>query len=199
MLWGENMQSYGSGSQRDPAHLLKFFREFPDFTGRLEHTPYPDLLTVTNAIYDTLTRIRAELGPEFAGLCIDPVRYRRYLLQDLERYIEFGHTECRPWLARIRRDLVGQRLVNLVHPLAAAAALVEAGRSVGSTASGAARRSGSAGAVHRSAAGLPTSSRRRSTSAARYWQRRNGRQRKSHMSNGFAAVSLTSHSSTVIV
>jgi hypothetical protein len=92
---------------------------------------HPDLLTVTNAIYDTLTRIRAELGPEFAGLRIDPVRYRRYLLQDLERYIEFGHTECRPWLARIRRDLAGQRLANLVHPLAAAAALVEAGRSVG--------------------------------------------------------------------
>jgi len=130
MLWGENMQSYGSGSQRDPAHLLRFFREFADFTGRLEHTPYPDLLTVTNAIYDTLTRIRAELGPKFAGLRIDPVRYRRYLLQDLQRYIEFGHAECRPWLARIRRDLAGQRLVNLIHPLAAAAALVEAGRSV---------------------------------------------------------------------
>lgn len=130
MLWGENMQSYGSGSQRDPAHLMQFFREFAEFTGRLELTPYPELMTVTNAIYDTLSRIRAELGPRFTDLRIDPVRYRRYLLQDLQRYIEFGHAECRPWLARIRRDLVRQRLANLLRPSAAVAALFEAGRSL---------------------------------------------------------------------
>lgn len=109
MLWGENMQSYGSGARRDPAKVLEFLRQFPDFEGTFPYSPYPDLITVTNGIFDTYCRLREYLGDGFQHLQINPVRFRRELLKDIDHYVERGHDQFRAERERIARDLARLR------------------------------------------------------------------------------------------
>lgn len=116
MLWGDTLESYGSGAQREPSRLLQFCRQFPEFDGTLPLSPYPGLLTVTNCIYDTLCRLKRDLGSDYAHLKIDPVRFRLHLLKDLERYVERGHAEYVEHRDRIRSDLRRLRLTHGLNP-----------------------------------------------------------------------------------
>lgn len=116
MLWGENLESYGSGAGREPSRMLQFFRQFPEFQGTLPLSPYPGVLTVTNSIYDTLCRLKRDLGQDYAHLEIDPVRFRLHLLQDIERYLERGHAEYLEDRDRIRGDLRRFRLSHGLNP-----------------------------------------------------------------------------------
>lgn len=120
LMWGENLLSYGSGSQRDPAHLLSFFRQFDGFDGRLPLSPYPELLTVTNLVYDTLARVRETLGKEWAGLAMDPVRFHRQLIEDVERYERHGHPAYGPVAADLRNTLRRLRTARALQPLVSA-------------------------------------------------------------------------------
>ncbi|MEM7248343.1 MAG: glycosyltransferase family A protein [Acidobacteriota bacterium] len=105
MLWGETMESYGSGSRHDPDRILQFYRQFPEFDGTLPLSPYPELLTIGNTIFDTLSRLKGELGPEWSHLEIDPVRFRKMLLEDVDLLAASGHEQYRELATRIRADL----------------------------------------------------------------------------------------------
>jgi hypothetical protein len=105
MLWGETMASYGSGAARDPGRMLQFFRQFPEFEGTLPLSPYPHLLTVTNCIYDTLSRLKRDLGSDLAHLEVDPILFRARMLKDVEQYIEGGHSGYTADRDQIRADL----------------------------------------------------------------------------------------------
>jgi glycosyltransferase involved in cell wall biosynthesis len=117
MLWGENMESYGAGSARDPAHMLRFFEQFETFKGELPHSPYPKLLTVQNCVYDTFSRIRKTLGRDFADLEIDPVRFRRILIKDCRRYLAGGHTQFAPMARQLTADLNALYWQRLLDPV----------------------------------------------------------------------------------
>lgn len=109
MLWGETMQSYGSGSRRDPDRMLQFYRQFPEFRGTLPKSPYPELLTVSNTVFDTLARLREELGDDGASLEMDPVRFRRQLLRDIDLFTSRDHGGYEEIGARIRGDMERSR------------------------------------------------------------------------------------------
>lgn len=114
MLWGATMESYGTGSMEDPGRMLQFYRQFPEFEGRLPLSPYPELLTIGNTIYDTLRRLQKELGEEWSHLDVDPVRFRNQLLGDVRAYAERGHPEYEQIARRIRHDLAAlQRSPNI--------------------------------------------------------------------------------------
>lgn len=108
-LWGENMQSYGAGSQRDANVLREFLRQYPDYPGDLPLTPYPDAMTVANVIYETLTIARAELGETTAALPIDEVRYRRRMLKELRLLAERGDHSFDELAQQVRHDLSALR------------------------------------------------------------------------------------------
>lgn len=117
MLWGENLESYGAGSARNPAHMLRFLEQFEHFKGELPHSPYPKLLTVQNCVYDTFSRIRKTLGRDYDDLEIDPVRYRRILIKDCRRYLENGHPQYGAVTRQLMADvgaLYWQRLLDPV-------------------------------------------------------------------------------------
>lgn len=116
MLWGETMESYGSGARRDPAKMRQFFEQFPEFEGTLPLSPYPRMLTVTNCVYDTLVRLKRDLGPEYDRLEIDPLRFRSAMLEDVERFVERGHAEYGEDRRRLRDDLGRQRLRGCLDP-----------------------------------------------------------------------------------
>lgn len=120
LMWGENLLSYGAGSQRNPAHLLSFVRQFDGFDGKLPFSPYPELLTVANVVYDTLARVRETLGPTWAELKMDPVRFHRQLVEDVERYVEHGHPEYVPIAADLRAKLRSLRTALAFRPLESA-------------------------------------------------------------------------------
>lgn len=105
MLWGDNLESYGAGSARNPNHLLSFFRQFDTFDGSLSQTPYPSLLTVQNCVYDTFSRVRNLLGRPFANLWIDPIRYRRILIKDCQRYVANGYSGYEFAARHLEQDL----------------------------------------------------------------------------------------------
>lgn len=115
-LWGENMASYGAGSWKDPAHLLRFLRQFSTFNGQLDHTPYPDIITVYNVVNDTLLRVREELGEEGRGLVVDPVRYRRLLRSDLKKYVDLGFEAFGEMLARVELHYARERRRRWLQP-----------------------------------------------------------------------------------
>ena len=105
MLWGKNAQSYGSGALINPAHLRQFMEQFDSFNGRFENTPYPDLLTISNSVLDTLERTKGLLGEGWRDTKTDLVPYLQALLKDLARYAERGHEEYREPIERVRADL----------------------------------------------------------------------------------------------
>lgn len=105
MLWGKNSQSYGSGALINPAHLRQFMEQFDSFNGRFENTPYPDLLTISNSVLDTLERTKGLLGEGWRDTKTDLVPYLQALLKDLARYAERGHEEYREPIERVRADL----------------------------------------------------------------------------------------------
>jgi glycosyltransferase involved in cell wall biosynthesis len=117
MLWGENLESYGAGSARDPAHMLRFLEQFESFKGELSHSPYPKLLTVQNCVYDTFSRIRKTLGRDFADLEIDPVRFRRILIKDCRRYLAGGHAQFGPIARQLNADLNALYWQRLLDPV----------------------------------------------------------------------------------
>jgi glycosyltransferase involved in cell wall biosynthesis len=117
MLWGENMESYGAGSARDPAHMLRFLEQFESFKGELSHSPYPKLLTVQNCVYDTFSRIRKTLGRDFSDLEIDPVRFRRVLIKDCRRYLAGGHSQFAPIARQLNSDLNALYWQRLLDPV----------------------------------------------------------------------------------
>ncbi len=105
MLWGKNLGSYGSGSAADPAHLRRFLEQFDAFSGRLQYTGHPELLTVTNMVLDTLGRVREQLGGEWSGMRPDPAAVLPRLRDDLVNYLAHGHAACREPLEAIQREL----------------------------------------------------------------------------------------------
>ncbi len=105
MLWGKNSQSYGSGALINPAHLRQFMEQFDSFNGRFENTPYPDLLTISNSVLDTLERAKGLLGEDWRDTKTDLVPYLQALVKDLARYVERGHEEYREPIERVRADL----------------------------------------------------------------------------------------------
>jgi hypothetical protein len=105
MLWGETIESYGSGAGVDPVRMLQFYEQFSEFEGRLPFSPYPELLTVGNGIYDTLRRLQDELGDEWRHLTIDPIRFRTQLLRNIHDYVVRGNAQFAEFEPRIRRDL----------------------------------------------------------------------------------------------
>ena len=117
MLWGENMESYGAGSARNPAHLMSFFEQFDTFRDELPHAPYPHLLTVQNCVYDTYCRMRKLIGPEFADLRVDPIRYRHILIKDCRRFVANGHPSYTAQAQQLERDLANLRYRRLVNPI----------------------------------------------------------------------------------
>lgn len=117
MLWGENMESYGAGSARDPAHMLRFFSQFESFKGELSHSPYPKLLTVQNCVYDTFSRIRKVLGHGFEDMEIDPVRFRRILIKDCRRYLAGGHSQYAAIVRQLNSDLSALYWQRLLDPV----------------------------------------------------------------------------------
>lgn len=117
MLWGENLESYGAGSARDPNHLQSFFRQFETFDGKLPLTPYPNLLTVQNCVYDTFARVKNLLGPDFANLWIDPIRYRRILVRDCLRYVANGFSGYDFATRQLKRDIASLRRQRLSRPV----------------------------------------------------------------------------------
>lgn len=114
LMWGKNVRSYGSGSYVDPGHLLKFLREFREFDGRLALSPYPDLISVHNVVYDTLLRTRESLGSPARHLSVDPRTFLEHLLRDIAVYIKNGHEAYRRHQETVERDLR-----RLARPLAA--------------------------------------------------------------------------------
>jgi len=116
MLWGENMESYGAGSARNPAHLQRFFDQFESFSGELALSPYPNLLTVQNCVYDTYCRVRDLLGPESSQLQIDPIRFRQILIKDCKRFIENGHPNYTAVIHRLAQDVANLRRWRLKSP-----------------------------------------------------------------------------------
>jgi hypothetical protein len=123
LLWGDNLLSYGTGSYRDPNYLRSFFAQFDDFDGQLPFSPYPGLLTVTNALFDTFCRMRDVLGPLGAGLEIDPLRFHRRLLKDVERYRKHGHPGYEAHIAELQGRVRRLRAGRALHPLALARSL----------------------------------------------------------------------------
>lgn len=116
VLWGENMESYGAGSARNPAHLQKFLKQFESFTGDLPNSPFPNLLTVQNCVYDTFCRVRDLLGPESSRLPIDPIRFRQILAKDCRRYLENGHQEYSAALNKLSQEIANLRRWRLKSP-----------------------------------------------------------------------------------
>jgi glycosyltransferase involved in cell wall biosynthesis len=131
MLWGENMESYGAGSARNPAHMLSFFKQFETFTGELRFSPYPDLLTVQNCVFDTYCRVRELLGREFAGLQIDPVRFRQILIKDCRRFVANGHPSYEAQVRKLEHDLACLRRKRLARPGRAIRDLLDGAGDVG--------------------------------------------------------------------
>ncbi len=117
MLWGDNLESYGAGSARNPAHLMSFFQQFETFQGELSHTPYPRLLTVQNCVYDTYCRMRELLGADFADLQVDPIRYRQILIEDCQRFVANGHASYEVQARQLEQDLANLRWQRLVNPI----------------------------------------------------------------------------------
>lgn len=115
-LWGENMSSYGSGAQQDPDHCLGFFQQFPEFSGRLPHSPYPQLFCVTAIIYETLCMVRQQLKLASPSLRIDPTAYRRMLLADIDRYAARGDHRYAADREVIQRDLQKFAMQRFFHP-----------------------------------------------------------------------------------
>ena len=112
MLWGETMQSYGSGATRDPAHMLRFYKQFPEFEGTLPLCPYPEILTVNNCIFDTLARLKQQDPEGLAPYEIDPIRYRTRMLEDVTVYTDAGHEDYLPHKARLEKDLAEHKRTN---------------------------------------------------------------------------------------
>ena len=115
-LYGENMASYGAGAKRDPEHLLRFLRQFSDFTGRFSHSPYPDLILINNGIFETFQIVREQLGPSFAYLATNPIRLRREMVKDAERYVERGFTQFQTAIDQLTRDVWHERVLESVSP-----------------------------------------------------------------------------------
>jgi hypothetical protein len=117
MLWGENLESYGAGSARNPEQMLGFFNQFESFKGELPYSPYPQLLTVQNCVFDTFQRVRNQLGAEFCELRTDPVRLTYELIKDCRKYAENGHGQFEPQIAKLQHDLNKlrrQRMLDLL-------------------------------------------------------------------------------------
>lgn len=125
MLWGENMESYGAGSARNPVHMLSFFQQFDTFTGSLSFSPYPDLLTVQNCVYDTYCRMRELLGPKFTDLRIDPIRYRRILVKDCRRFVANGHSAYEEHALQLEQELSRLQWRRLANPAWAARSVTD--------------------------------------------------------------------------
>jgi glycosyltransferase involved in cell wall biosynthesis len=131
MLWGENMESYGAGSARNPAHMLSFFQQFETFTGELRHSPFPKLLTVQNCVYDTYCRIREVLGPQFSDLITDPIRFRQILIKDCHRFVANGHASYEETALRLTQDMRRLQRNRLASPMWALSSLADGLRDVG--------------------------------------------------------------------
>lgn len=117
MLWGENVESYGAGSARNPEQMLAFFNQFESFKGELPYSPYPQLLTVQNCVFDTFQRVRNQLGPKFNELRTDPVRLTYELIKDCRKYVENGHADYESRMVKLRSDLYKlrrQRMLDLL-------------------------------------------------------------------------------------
>jgi hypothetical protein len=148
MLWGENMESYGAGSARNPAHMLSFFQQFETFTGELPRSPYPQLLTVQNCVYDTYIRIRELLGSKFADLETDPIRFRQILIKDCRRFVANGHPSYEEAAVQLEEEVRLLRRKRLTNPSWAWQSLVDGigdvgrrlGRSIARRCTGAKRR-----------------------------------------------------------
>lgn len=148
MLWGENMESYGAGSARNPAHMLSFFQQFETFTGELPRSPYPQLLTVQNCVYDTYIRIRELLGSQFADLETDPIRFRQILIKDCRRFVANGHPSYEEAAVQLEEEVRLLRRKRLTNPVWAWQSLVDGigdigrrlGRSIARRCTGAKRR-----------------------------------------------------------
>lgn len=105
MLWGNNLRSYGSGAMANPARLAEFLGETRAFQGRFVHSPYPELVTVHNALYDTFCATRALLGGDRDDLVVNACLFRRRLLRDVDTYLRGGHREYLPFREAIGADL----------------------------------------------------------------------------------------------
>ena len=114
LLWGKGRASYGSGSQANPDHLLEFMRQFPEFDGRLDMTPYPDLITVNNMVVDTMLRTSRMLGAEGAWMRINDMAYRRHLREDIRIYQSYGHHRFDSFVAQVAGDRSRTRVSDWV-------------------------------------------------------------------------------------
>ena len=101
-IFGKSLKSYGSGSLVNPDHLKKFYLEFPEFDGSFYYSPYPQLMTVTNGLYDTVSMVQEELGKKWR---IDPRRFRMALLTEIRTYVSHGHTQYLDYAEIVEADL----------------------------------------------------------------------------------------------
>ncbi len=108
MLWGKNLQSYGPGALINPQHYLGFLKQFACFEGGFSHTPYPELITVTNGTLDTIERTRLKLGERERSMEMDLVPYLKGMIEDAERYVSHGHDSYRDAIQVLRKDLNGR-------------------------------------------------------------------------------------------
>jgi len=111
MVWGKNIKSYGSGSRVDPYHLLEFCQQFKEFDGKFKHSPFPELMCITNGLYDTLYIVRDILGPSYRNLEVDKIRYYESLLSDINVYIKCGYEDYKHYLEPIDKKLRGTRYI----------------------------------------------------------------------------------------
>lgn len=103
-IWGENMQSYGPGSRRDQGILRQFMEEHSEWKGTLANTPYPNILTVVNVLFDTMEIARRELNiPKSFG--IDPIRFRETMIDELKMYADRNVAGAAEDMVRVEKDL----------------------------------------------------------------------------------------------
>jgi glycosyltransferase involved in cell wall biosynthesis len=105
MLWGNTLVFYGPGSRQNPAHFLEYLEQFAEWDGRFPYSPYPELLTMNNAILDTVYRARDMLGENFQDFEVDQVKFLTALIGDMNPYLASGHKEYEAYYRKIAAEL----------------------------------------------------------------------------------------------
>lgn len=104
-VYGKNLLSYGAGSRINPDHLLEYLSEFQEFDGQFQYSPFPELMTVHNGVYDTLCRTRRLLETDYGGLEVDRAIFYHLLLNDIRQYVDNGYAEYAKYVQRIKNHV----------------------------------------------------------------------------------------------
>lgn len=117
-IWGHGAQSYGSGGRADPAKSIEFLKQFPEYHGQYDFTPYPRLNTIGNARYEAFALSAQQLESTIGPIEVNEEAFLKNIYEEVLTNEAAGHEGyseyvpiLRDRLARIRQEpTLAQRL-----------------------------------------------------------------------------------------